>query len=96
MAGVALAWSCSKSLRQRIATSIQCFTPYPPAYWQHPHAWIGLSFKAAQENKAEIEDAIRAQDNSGWHVVAMDINWEDAALYCAHSNDRIESAYAGD
>ena len=74
-----------------------------------PYAWPGgyplyflcadgeaLSFKAAQENKEEIEYAIRAQDKSGWHVVAMDINWEDAMLYCAHSNDRIESAYAED
>ena len=33
----------SKSLRQRIATSIQCFTLYPPAYLVRHHAWIGLA-----------------------------------------------------
>ena len=30
----------------------------------------------------------------GWSAHVIDINWEDAALYCDHCNKRIESAYA--
>lgn len=33
---------------------------------------------------------------TGWHVEAVDINWEDPALFCCHCNQRIESAYAED
>ena len=30
----------------------------------------------------------------GWCVVAIEANWEDPELYCAHCSSRIESAYA--
>jgi hypothetical protein len=30
----------------------------------------------------------------GWRAEGSDINWEDSDLYCAHCNNRIESAYA--
>lgn len=55
-----------------------------------------LSWDAAVENAAEIRDAVIADDNSGWRVVALDINWEDPDLYCCHTGKRIESAYAED
>ena len=72
-----------------------------------PYAWPGgypyyfitadgaaLSFAAAQENAAQIRDAIISQDtHSGWCVCAMDINWEDTALTCEHTGGPIESAY---
>ena len=29
----------------------------------------------------------------GWNVVAIDANWEDHGLYCAHCGNAIESAY---
>ena len=29
-----------------------------------------------------------------WYVTDTDINYEDPELYCAHCNQRIESAYA--
>jgi hypothetical protein len=32
--------------------------------------------------------------DSGWLPAACDVNWEDGELYCAHTNQRIESAYA--
>lgn len=35
----------------------------------------------------------RAQDN-GWCIAAVDTNWEDPDLFDAHTNQRIESAYA--
>ena len=31
----------------------------------------------------------------GWCIKALEINWEDDALYCDHCSSRIESAYAG-
>lgn len=56
-----------------------------------------LSFKSAKKNARLIRDAIRDKDNySGWRVVANDVNWEDAQLYCADTGERIESAYAED
>lgn len=56
-----------------------------------------LSFKAAQENAELIRQQI-AEPALGkdWQVIAIDVNWEDASLYCAHTNTRIESAYAED
>ena len=71
-----------------------------------PYAWPGgypryflcsdgevLSFAAAKENEAVIVDAIADGDDSGWRVVACDINWEDTDMVCAHSGEPIESAY---
>jgi hypothetical protein len=29
----------------------------------------------------------------GWGVVALEVNWEDASLFCDHCGNRIESAY---
>lgn len=74
-----------------------------------PYAWPGgypryfitddgeaLSYKAAKEEADQIREAIQARENNGWRVIGVDINWEDPALYCAHTNERIESAYAED
>ena len=33
-------------------------------------------------------------DDNQWRIVASDINWEDASLYCDNCSKRIESAYA--
>ena len=76
---------------------------------RQPYAWPGgyprffvcddgepLSFKAAKENRRLILEAIRDNDRSGWHVIGCDINWEDPDLVCAHTGERIESAYAAD
>lgn len=76
---------------------------------RQPYAWPGgypryfitsdgcaLSFKAARAEKRNILEAIRDSDNSGWQIVAVDINWEDPDLICDHTGERIESAYAED
>ena len=77
---------------------------------KEPYAWPGgyprffvcsdgaaLSFKTAQAQRWQIRHAIRTRDNmSGWRVVGCTINWEDPALYCDHTGERIESAYAED
>lgn len=55
-----------------------------------------LSFEAAKECRREILQALADNDSSGWRVVAVDVNYEDADLICAHTGNRIESAYAED
>lgn len=76
---------------------------------ESPYAWPGgypryfimsdgdaLSFKAAKENADLIREAIASNSNNGWRVVAVDINWEDHWLTCAHTGELIESAYGED
>lgn len=52
-----------------------------------------LSFDAVRANIKEIMTAIHRRDDSGWRIVAVDTNWENSSLFCAHTNARIPSAY---
>jgi hypothetical protein len=53
-----------------------------------------LSFDSVKENYREVLYAMKHfGDFSGWNVVAWAINWDDEDLTCAHSGDKIESAY---
>ena len=51
-----------------------------------------LSFASAKAEARNIRQAILDEDNSGWRVVACDVNWE-SLIYCDHCNKQIESAY---
>lgn len=68
----------------------------------YPHYFLcadgeALSFEAARDNAGLVRDAIIADDtHSGWRVAGMAVNWEDASLYCAHTEERIPSAYGSD
>lgn len=42
----------------------------------------------------ETERNCLAPDDAQWTVSAVDVNWEDTDMYCAHCNERIPSAYA--
>lgn len=57
-----------------------------------------LSFEAVRKRWRDVCEAhiIPAWHNSGWRIVACEINWEDPALYCDETGERIESAYAED
>ena len=44
--------------------------------------------------KTEREAIGTTTGSDGWCVVALEINYENPALYCGHCGDRIESAYA--
>jgi hypothetical protein len=74
-----------------------------------PFAWPGgyplyfitddgaaLSFNAVRENLRSVIWSIRHGVNDGWRVVGCDVNWEDPKLFCDHTGNRIESAYAED
>ena len=52
-----------------------------------------ISFKTARDEFASVCDSIRRGLNDGWRVVAVEINYEDSALFCDHSGGKIESAY---
>ena len=71
-----------------------------------PYAWPGcyplffvtddgeaLSFDSASAEADLIRDSIASNSRDGWHVVAVEVNWEDEDLRCAHSGEVIESAY---
>ena len=87
---------------------IRSISDFRRAMRNGPHAWPGgyplyfvtadgeaLSFKTAREERRNILQAIADNDTrSGWRVVGVDVNWEDGGLVCAHSGERIQSAYA--
>lgn len=52
-----------------------------------------LSFDAVRRELRNILESIANKANDGWRIVALEINWEDAALYCEHTGQKIESAY---
>ncbi len=65
----------------------------------YPKFWLTsdggcLSSEACRSEVWTIARAIRDGDNSGWRVVACDVNWEDPEMFCDVTGERIESAYA--
>ena len=44
--------------------------------------------------KTEREAIGTTTGSDGWRVTALEVNWEDPALFCDHCGGRIESAYA--
>lgn len=57
-----------------------------------PHKSLGG--KALYINPNAIDAKDNPNSDKGWEVVAVDVNWEDASLYCDECSQRIESAYA--
>ena len=55
-----------------------------------------LSHAAALENAELIRNAMRDRDDEQWEVVAVEINWEDADMVCAHTYAPIPCAYSAD
>jgi hypothetical protein len=89
--------------------NINTVSDFQQALDNGPYAWPGgyplyfitndgaaLSFAAAKECKDQIASAIADRGDNGWRVVAIEVNWEDAELFCGHTGKRIESAYAED
>jgi uncharacterized Zn finger protein (UPF0148 family) len=73
------------------------------------HAWPGgyplfylmadgetMCAKCINKEVKLVVDATVNGDDKQWEIVGSDVNWEDPALFCAHCNQRIESAYAED
>lgn len=73
---------------------------------RQPYAWPGgyplyvvladgeaLSCEAARQEWRQIVFATLHGLRDGWRAHGVDVNWEDSALYCAHTGERIQSAY---
>ena len=74
---------------------------------REPYAWPGgyplyvvmsdgesLSLAAARAEWHQISRSTIQHARDGWKAAGVDINWEDGDMYCAHTGERIESAYA--
>lgn len=85
---------------------IKTLSDYRAVIRRGPFAWPGgyplyfimadggtLSFAAEKKNRREIIASFRDRDPQ-WRPVAIEINWEDPALFCDQTNERIPSAYA--
>ena len=54
-----------------------------------------LSFAAVRAERRNILQSLAWDDTlSGWRVIGMEVNLDDANLTCAHTGERIPSAYA--
>jgi hypothetical protein len=78
-----------RSLRSGPYTSIGCY----PLFWLTSDGGT-LHHACVLENLGTIGRSTRDGAHDGWAVVACDINYEDADMYCDHCGERIESAYA--
>ena len=56
----------------------------------------GLCRACAVKERRNILESVAHKTNDGWRVVALDINYEDSQLFCAHCGEQIESAYGDD
>ena len=86
---------------------IQTVSEFRAAMRQGPYAWPGgyplffvtedgeaLSFAAVRAERRLVLEAVAGRDNNGgWRVIALEVNWEDESLTCAHTGKAIESAY---
>jgi hypothetical protein len=52
-----------------------------------------LCHDCVKKERRNILESISSKARDGWHVVALDINWEDDMLSCDHCSEQIESAY---
>jgi hypothetical protein len=54
-----------------------------------------LSFAAVTKEWRNVVDAhLRSDRRCGWYIDACDVNYEDTELFCDHTGERIEAAYA--
>ncbi len=55
---------------------------------------VAICRHCAKENaKLIIQDTAADDKNSTWNAAAVDVNWENASLYCDNCCQPIESAY---
>ncbi len=78
---------------------------YGPYAWPggYPLYWVmgdggACKFEVCKAKRREMLMALASGDASDaeWRPIALEVNWEDAGLYCDHTGSRIPSAYAED
>lgn len=103
-------WSRKPPVRatySRTPRELKTLTDVKAALRAGPYAWPGgyqmyfitrdgaaLSFEAVREQFRNIVYDFLHDVSTGWRVEAVEINYEDGDLFCAHTNKRIPSAYA--
>ncbi len=85
-----------RALRAGKFTSIGSYPTYFIA-----HDGGTLSHEAIRENLWQVARATRDYPTNKWNldlrqwaIYSVEVNWEDPDLYCDHTGERIESAYA--
>ena len=69
-----------------------------PCYWLMADG-EACSFDVAKTERRQMLQALADYQGAGntynndWRPIALEINWEDVNLFCAHTSARIESAY---
>lgn len=58
------------------------------------HDCEAICCDCAKRNLGQIARDTASALGDSWRAETVAINWEEADLYCAHCNARIESAYA--
>jgi hypothetical protein len=76
---------------------------FGPYVWPggYPLYWImadgdACAFSVAHTERRLMLEALRDKDSwpdKQWLPVAVEVNWEDTGLVCAHTGEKIESAY---
>lgn len=92
-----------------MAMDIKTVSDFRKAYRLGPYAWPGgypmyfvtsdgaaISWNAARYNRRYILQALAHRNDRTWCIVGVEINWEDPALFCDDTGERIPSAYAED
>lgn len=89
--------------------TISSIAEFRAAMRQGPYAWPGgyplfwlmadgeaCAFDVAKTERRAFLEALRDRDirpRDSWLPVALEVNWEDSELVCAHTGKPIESAY---
>ena len=63
-----------------------------PLYWLMSDG-EACHFDVCKSERRNMLEAIANKDNSGWRPVALEANWEDTNLICAHTGQVIECSY---
>jgi len=65
-----------------------------PLYWLMADG-EACAFDVAKSERRQMLEAIaerKIRPHDQWLPIALEVNWEDADLYCAHTGKKIESA----
>lgn len=88
---------------------IKTISDFRHAVRNGPYAWPGgypcywvmadgesVAFSVCKKERRNMLEALTTpqRNSDDWRPVALEINWEDSDLYCAHTGAKIESAYA--
>lgn len=93
MASIYTVRDLMRDLRSGKFTSIGCY----PTYFLTADG-EALSHEAVKENLWQVARATQLWSKrkyypNQWAIIGFEINWENADLYCSHTNKKIECAY---